>query len=152
IMIPACLGFAGILINGWHSDSTAERRWHAAVPLLAAGTLYGCLILCRQDIPLAVGVLLLASGIFYCFFPPFLSLPTLILSETAAAACFGLIVSVSQFGGIIGPYIVGLLNDYTHSLVPSFGFIAVIYLAAGCLILLLQIEQPVCATAPRAPP
>jgi hypothetical protein len=29
------MGVVGILVNGWHSDKRNERRWHAAVPLLA---------------------------------------------------------------------------------------------------------------------
>src|SRR5262249_30259243 len=150
IMIPACIGFVGILLNGWHSDRVAERRWHAAVPLLAAGILYGYLTLFGQEAGLTLSLLLLGSGILYCFYPAFWALPTFILSETAAAACFGLIVSVSQLGGIIGPYVVGLLNDYTHSLAPALGFIAVVYLAAAGLILGLRIEQPNCAAAPAA--
>jgi MFS transporter, ACS family, tartrate transporter len=149
IMIPAFIGFAGTLINGWHSDKTSERRWHAAVPLLVAGFLYGCSILCRQDIPLALTCLLLGSGILYSFYPAFWSLPTLILSEAAAAASFGLIVSVAQLGGIAGPYMIGFLNDYTHSLAAGLWFIAASYVAAACLILLLKIEQPECAAQTR---
>jgi len=35
LLFPALLGIAGLLINGWHSDRTRERHWHAAIPLLA---------------------------------------------------------------------------------------------------------------------
>ena len=44
LLIPALIGIFGTLANGWHSDKTAERRWHAAVPLLAAGLMYGLLV------------------------------------------------------------------------------------------------------------
>jgi ACS family tartrate transporter-like MFS transporter len=30
LVIPAIIGIAGILVNGWHSDRTGERRVHAA--------------------------------------------------------------------------------------------------------------------------
>jgi ACS family tartrate transporter-like MFS transporter len=141
IMVPALIGFVGILFNGWHSDKTAERRWHAAVPLLASGILYGCLILFREEVPMALSFLLLGSGLLYSFYPAFWALPTMMLSEAAAAASFGLIVSVSQFGGLVGPYIIGFLNDYTRSLASGFGFIALLYVAAAGLILLLKVEQ-----------
>lgn len=144
IMIPAAIGFAGILFNGWHSDRTAERRWHAAVPLLASGILYGCLILFAEQVPLALSFLLLGSGLLYSFYPAFWALPTMMLSDAAAAASFGLIVSVSQVGGLIGPYVIGFLNDYTHSLAFGFGFIASLYVAAASLILLLKVEQSTC--------
>jgi ACS family tartrate transporter-like MFS transporter len=96
-----------------------------------------------SNTPLAICFLLLGSGILYEVYPVFWSLPTMILSETAAAASFGLIVSVSQLGGIIGPYVIGLLNDKTHSLAPGFAFIALMYIAAGSLILRLRIQHPV---------
>jgi sugar phosphate permease len=40
LVIPALIGLAGTLINGWHSDKTGERRWHAAIPLLAREGFY----------------------------------------------------------------------------------------------------------------
>jgi hypothetical protein len=35
LLVPAVIGVVGMLVNGWHSDKTGERRWHAAIPLLA---------------------------------------------------------------------------------------------------------------------
>jgi predicted MFS family arabinose efflux permease len=37
LLIPAVMGIAGMLINGWDSDRTAERHWHSAIPLVATG-------------------------------------------------------------------------------------------------------------------
>ena len=38
--LPYVAGLAAMLWNGWHSDRTAERRWHTALPLfLGAGCL-----------------------------------------------------------------------------------------------------------------
>jgi ACS family tartrate transporter-like MFS transporter len=118
-----------MLTNGWHSDKRAERRWHTAMPLLAAGTMYGLLIPARHDFPLAISFLLVGSGFFYAFLPVFWSMPTMILSESAAAATFGLINSLGQLGGLAGPAVIGFLNDRTHSLTASFGFIALVYAA-----------------------
>jgi len=143
LLVPALIGIAGMLINGWHSDKTAERRWHTAVPLVVAGLMYGLLILARHDALLAIIFLLLGSGFFYAFLPVFWSMPTTMLSESAAAATFGLINSIGQLGGFAGPYLVGCLNDRTHSLTASFGFIALAYVAAASLILSLRIHNPV---------
>jgi ACS family tartrate transporter-like MFS transporter len=142
LLVPALIGIAGILINGWHSDKKAERRWHAAVPLIAAGLTFGLLIPARHDFPLAISFLLLGSGLFYAFYPVFWSIPTTMLCESAAAATFGLINSIGQLGGFAGPYVIGFLNDRTHSLTASFGFIALVYVAAGGLILSLRIRDP----------
>lgn len=142
LLVPALLGIAGILINGWHSDKKAERRWHTAIPLLVTGLMYALLIPVRHDIPVAVLFLLLGSGLYCAFYPTFWSIPTMMLSESAAAATFGLINSVGQLGGLAGPYVVGFLNDRTHSLTASFGFIALVYVLAGSLILSLRIHNP----------
>jgi ACS family tartrate transporter-like MFS transporter len=142
LLVPALMGIAGMLINGWHSDKAAERRWHTAIPLLTAGLMFALLTLTRNDIPLAIGFLLLGSGFLYAYFPTFWAIPTMMLSEAAAAATFGLINSVGQFGGFAGNYAIGFLNDRTHSLVASFGFIALVYVVAGSLILSLRIGDP----------
>ena len=104
--------------------------------------MYGLLIPARHDFPLAISFLLLGSGFFYAFLPLFWSMPTMILSESAAAATFGLMNSIGQLGGLAGPYVIGFLNDRTHSLIASFGFIALVYVAAASLILSLRIRDP----------
>ncbi len=142
LVVPALIGIAGILINGWHSDKTGERRWHAAIPLLVAGLMYGFLIPARHNVPLALPLLLLASGLFYAYLPVCWSIPTMLFTESAAAATFGLINSFGQLGGIAGPAAIGFLNVRTHSLTASFGLIALVYVAAGALVLCLKIQGP----------
>jgi len=142
LIVPALIGIAGTLLNGWHSDKTAELRWHTAAPLLAAGLMYGLLILVRHDVSLVILLLLLGSGIYYACQPVLWSIPTTMLSESVAAATFGLINSIGQLGGFTGPYLVGFLNDRTHSLTASFGLIALSYLVSGSLILGLRLHNP----------
>jgi ACS family tartrate transporter-like MFS transporter len=146
LIIPALIGIVGMLANGSHSDKMAERRLHTAIPLLLAGSMYTLVIPARHDFALAISLLLLGSGFFYAFLPLFWSLPTMILSESAAAATFGLINSIGQLGGLAGPYMIGFLNDRTHSLTASFGFIALFYVAAASLILSLRIRDPLQAS------
>jgi ACS family tartrate transporter-like MFS transporter len=142
LIIPALIGIAGMLINGWHSDKSGERRWHAAIPLLIAGSMYASLIATRHNIGVAILFLLLGSGFLVTLYPILVSIPTLILSESAAAASLALINSIGQLGGLAGPYMIGFLNDRTHSLTAGFGFIALVYAAAASLILSLKIRDP----------
>jgi ACS family tartrate transporter-like MFS transporter len=146
LIIPALIGIAGMLINGWHSDKTTERRLHSAIPLLIAGSMYALLIPARHNFALAISLLLLGSGFYYAFLPAFWSMPTMILSESAAAAAVGLINSIAQLGGLVGPYVIGVLNDRTHLLTASFGFIALVYVAAATLLLSLRINDPLQAS------
>jgi len=142
LLVPAIIGIAGMLGNGWHADKKSERRLHAALPLLIAGTLYALVILTGRHSNLTIVLLLLASGAYYAFNPVFWSIPTMMLCESAAAATFGLINSVGNLGGFVGPYLIGVLNDWTHSLTASFALIALLYFAAASLILCLKISHP----------
>jgi MFS transporter, ACS family, tartrate transporter len=143
LLIPALMGIAGMLVNGWHSDKTAERHWHSAIPLIAAGLMFGLLTAFRHEVPLAIAFLLLGSGFLYAYYPAFWAIPTMMLSEAAAAATFGLISSLGQLGGFAGNYAIGFLNDRTHSLAASFAFIALAYLVAGGLVLSLRVRNPI---------
>lgn len=146
LLIPALMGIIGMLVNGWHSDKTAERHWHTAVPLLAAGLMFGLLTVFRHEVPFAIACLLLGSGFLFAYYPTFWAIPTVMLSAATAAATFGLINSVGQLGGLAGNYTIGFLNDRTHSLAASFGFITLVYFAAGSLILTLRIPNPLNAS------
>jgi ACS family tartrate transporter-like MFS transporter len=141
LLIPALIGFAGMLVNGWHSDKTTERHWHTAIPLLVAALMFFLLTLAGRSVPFAISFLLLGSGVMYAYYPTFWAIPTMMLGEAAAAATFGLINSIGQLGGLVGNYTVGVLNDRTHSLTASFGFIALVYVGAGTLILCLRRRQ-----------
>ena len=84
LIIPALIGIVGMLINGWQSDQSSERRLHTAIPLLAAGSMYALLIPASNNLPLAISLLLLGSGFYYAFLPAFWSMPTMILSQSAS--------------------------------------------------------------------
>ena len=142
LLAPALLGVVGMLINGWHADRTGERHWHTAIPLAAAGAMFILLIFARHDAHLAILFLLLGSGFLYAYYPSFWAIPTLVLSESAAAATFGLINSLGQLGGLAGNYAIGFLNVRTHSLTASFGFIALVYVTAAVLILSVRSRRP----------
>ena len=135
------LGVFGMLLNGWHSDKTGERRWHASIPLVCAGAAY-LLIPGGSHFSISMALLAIGGGAFYSFYPAFWSLPTMVFTGTAAAASFGMINSVALIGGFIGPYAVGWLNDRTGGLSAAFLLIAVCYLLAGTALALIRIPAP----------
>ncbi len=146
LVVPALIGTAGMLANAWHSDNKAERRLHTISPLIVAGLMYCLVILASRDSRLAMLFLLFGAGVLYAFLPVFWAIPTMILCESAAAATLGLINSIGQLGGFVGPYLIGILNDRTHSLTASFTFIALSYVAAASLILCLKSRDPLHAS------
>jgi len=90
-----------MLLNGWHSDKTAERRWHTVIPLLCAGLGYILLLFANHQFPIALTLFVLGGGLMFAYYPVFWAMPTAVLTESAAAACFGLINSVGHMGGFV---------------------------------------------------
>jgi hypothetical protein len=86
-----------------------------------------------------------ARGFLTAFrhYPAFWAMLTMMSSEAAAAAIFGLINPIGQLRGLAGNYTIGYLNDRTHSLSASFAFIAPVYVVAGSLIFSLRIRNPI---------
>lgn len=142
VMLPAIAGLFGLILNGWHSDKTGERRWHTVIPLAWVGSAYLLLIPARASFPVALALFVMGGVSMYAYFPSFWAMPTMILSESAAAATFGLINAVGHCGGFFGPYIIGDLSVRTHSFLPGFAFIGSCYLLAALLLIRLKIRNP----------
>jgi nitrate/nitrite transporter NarK len=89
-----------------------------------------------SSVLLSVIFFTMAGGAYYAYLPPFWAVPTEFLSESAAAASIGLINSVGNLGGFVGPLIMGYLVTQTRSfnagllyLVGSFAFAGIFMLA-----------------------
>ena len=72
-----------------------------------------------------------------CYYPPLWALPTRLLSQRSAAAGFGFINLIANFGGFSGPYMVGFLTDRTGSYSAGVYFMASTATAAALVMLLL---------------
>ena len=60
------------------------------------------------------------------YLPAFWSLPSLFLTEAAAAGSIGLINSVGNLGGFVGPTVMGIVKDYTGSYRGGLWFLALL--------------------------
>jgi sugar phosphate permease len=136
--LPYCAGLAAMLLIGWTSDRTGERRWHTAVSLLAVSLGLALSALANQRVGLAVAMFCLAGAGLYGYLPGFWALPTTFLTESAAAAAVGLINSFGNLGGFVGPYVVGYLNKSTGSFYAGIIYLSCSALASACLILCVR--------------
>jgi MFS transporter, ACS family, tartrate transporter len=139
--LPYVAGLAAMIWNGWHSDRTAERRWHTAFPLFLGA---GCLAIAigsAAHLPLAFLCMVIVGACTTAFMPSFWALPTAILSESAAAASIGLINSVANLGGFAGPFFIGYLRTVTNSFTPGLVFLLICMVVSGMLALFLQVRQ-----------
>jgi ACS family tartrate transporter-like MFS transporter len=133
--LPYAAAFIMQQVNGWHSDRTRERRWHAAVPLFMCGVALAFAVLGGTHFGLSIGLFVIAGGSFYGFQPVFWAVPTLFLSESAAAASIGLINAVGNLGGFAGPMVMGYLANRTHSFSPGLLYLVASLFASGALML-----------------
>jgi len=104
----------------------------------------------QDRLALSVAMFCLAAAGVYAYLPGFWSLPTSFLSGTAAAAAIGMINSVGNLGGYVGPHVVGYLSTLTGSF-----FAGVVYLSLSALVaavLVLSIRATRSDRAPRPNP
>lgn len=136
--LPYCFGLASILLVGWHSDKTKERRWHTALAMMTCSLGLLLSALAGSYAVLAVSMLCLAAVGTAGYLPGFWALPGSFLTGTAAAASIGLINSFGNLGGFVGPKVVGFLSDKTGSYIPGTLYLSVSALVASFLILSLR--------------
>lgn len=154
--IPWLVAIPAMIFNGFHSDRTGERRWHAALPLMLVGIGLGSSVMAGSNIVLAITAFSVATMALYAFPSPFWTLPTLFLSGPAAAASIALINSIGNLGGFLGPYVIGYLTDRTGSYVAGIYYLTAAGVIGGTTVLCLRrtIREPVgpAAFAPPAAP
>src|SRR6202035_844102 len=83
----------------------------------------------------SIGLFILVGGAFYGFQPVFWAVPTLFLSESAAAASIGLINAVGNLGGLVGPLVIGYLASRMHSFSPGLLYLVASLFVSGLLML-----------------
>lgn len=136
VMIPNLLALIAMILVSRHSDRTLERRYHIASLSALAGIAF--LLLGGPRSPFFSVVLFSAVAVgSYSFLPIFFSLPGEFLTGSSAAAGIALVTSVTNFGGFVGPYTVGLIRQKTGSFYPGLICAGVSFLVSACLSLLL---------------
>ena len=108
------VGLAGILANGAHSDSTGERVFHTAVPMVivAAGYVVAAIVPGRGALLAGFALIYLGAN---AFLPAFWCVPTALLEGIAAAGGIAVINSIGNLGGFFAPSLLGALKDRTGS-------------------------------------
>ena len=106
------LGAASMLLNGWHSDKSGDRRWHLTLPMLLVAAGY-----VAAGSSMRPGVVLPALAIIFCGLTasavPFWTFPPEFLRGRSAAAGIATINTIGILGGFAGPYLMGVLTDWT---------------------------------------
>jgi ACS family tartrate transporter-like MFS transporter len=126
--VPFVFGAIAMVLWGLHSDRTGERNRHCAAACFLQFLGLAACIFITNPILLMVAIVVSqmgGSGIA----PTFWTLPTAMLSGTAAAGGIALINAVGNLGGFVGPYAMGVVRDSTGSFT-----IGLLTIACGALV------------------
>jgi ACS family tartrate transporter-like MFS transporter len=146
--VPPLLGVLGTFLVSRSSDRTGDRKRHLAV-------VYGMsavAIAASAYVPSAVlaYALLCVTGLFlYAGNPLFWSLASSFRTGAAGAATIALINTIAQFGGLVGPWSIGLVRGATGSFHLALLTIAAFLVVATIIALAMRVraaDEPV-ATA-----
>src|SRR5258707_8077810 len=151
--LPYVAAFVTQQLNGWHSDRTCERRWHAALPVFVWSVALALAVVYRANPTVSILLFVVAGGAFYGFQPCFLAVSTLFLSESAAAASIGPINPVGNLGGVVGPMVMGYLASRTHSFAAGLLYLVASLFVSGLLMLAVEasLRPVVTGTLPVLP-
>ena len=138
-VLPSILVLGGQLFIGWSSDRTQERRFHAALPIAFGAAAFLLAPYTRGSLPLTMLCFMVAAAGMKVYMPAFWSLPSMFLTSTAAAGSIGLINSVGNLGGFVGPYALGYVKETTQSYNIGLYTLAVLAFLSSAIILSLRI-------------
>jgi MFS transporter, ACS family, tartrate transporter len=133
-------GAVSMMLFSWLSDKLGDRRW----------LLFGTCMIATAGLVLAgatigtwwslLGMCLATAG-FYGTKGPFWSMPTMLLTGSAAAGGIAFINAFGNIGGAVGPAIVGQLKDMTGSYAGGLYGLAV-FTAVSAVIALVGLNIP----------
>src|SRR5205807_8346240 len=112
------------------------------------GLALGLAVIYSTNLLVSIGLFVVAGGAFYGFQPVFWTVPTMFLSESAAAASIGLINAVGNLGGFVGPLVMGYLAHSTHSFSAGLLYLVASLFVSGGLMLAVGRQAPVGQVSP----
>jgi ACS family tartrate transporter-like MFS transporter len=141
LMIPPLGAFVGMLVVGFSSDRTKERRFHAAIPILIGAIGLGLTLIRNQPLATMIILFTITSIGTKAYLPAFWSLPSLFLSESAAAGSIGFINSIGNLGGGVGPILLGVLKDRTGSFFLGILFLSISMSLTAIILMVLRFDR-----------
>jgi ACS family tartrate transporter-like MFS transporter len=141
VAVPSAVGIAAMIIGSSFADRVEDKRPFLAAMLIlcALGWIGMGLYATSAWALIAVTLVEIGMGIAR---PMFWTVPPLFLSGAAMAGAIALISVFANFGGIVGPVVIGWLKTTTNS------FSGGLYYVAGCAVL-SAVAIAVLRTAPR---
>ena len=120
---------------GRHSDRMLERRWHAAGCYFAAAAAMIVISLFSTNPYLIIAMLALMTAAHYSQVTVFWSVPSVYLSERAAAGGIAMVTTMGAMAGALSPVLLGWIQQRTGELGAGLQISAAIVVAGGIVLL-----------------
>jgi ACS family tartrate transporter-like MFS transporter len=143
IIIPAIGALISQCLVGWNSDRTRERRWHASLPIIMGAAALALVPGTKGTLWLTITLFTFAMIGMKAYLPAFWALPSLFLTESAAAVSIGLINSCGNLGGAVGPSVLGVVKQATGAYRYGLWFLSVSVILSAFIIVGLGIGSRV---------
>jgi ACS family tartrate transporter-like MFS transporter len=148
--LPFCAAALMVPVAGISADRSGKHKLHASVPLVLTAVFFLAATRHHQTFAVTATWLILTGSLLWAWTPSFWALPTLILGESAAAASLGLINSIGNLGGFVGPALVGSLLNRGYAYSAIAWLLAGAFAVAAFLICFAKTEVPQCAPQTEA--
>jgi sugar phosphate permease len=145
--VPPFLGVIGTIVVSWSSDRTGDRKRHLAAVYVLAGVALGASAF-APGAGLAYALLCIAGLGINSGNSLFWSLNASFMTGAAAAASIAFVNTVAQFGGLIGPWMIGFVKGSTGSFALALLTISGFLLVAAVIALLLRTTPRRARSAP----
>jgi MFS transporter, ACS family, tartrate transporter len=136
--LPFLASWPAMLLLSWSSDRTGERRWHTAAAYVALAAGLAGSVWAGDRIVLGMIMFSLAGIGINSRLPAFWTLPAALLGGATAAASIGAINCIGNLGGLVGPYLLGVLSTATGSYTSGIWYLTGASVLAAVVILLVR--------------
>lgn len=148
--VPYLAAMGAMILWGRASDAAGERIWHTVLGWLFAAAGFAIACVSGNHLLVLLGLACAMVGVLSAF-GPFYSLPSSFLTGPAAAGGIALVNSIANFGGFLGPYLVGILKEWSGGYAAAYAALATFLILAAVLVIMvgrtMPSRQPVSQTA-----
>lgn len=134
-------GLVGVIVSGQSADRTGDRKWHCVAGMAVAALFLAASTLPGQSFRVVMIWLCLAGFGAYFWPSPFWALPTLTLTESAAAVAIGFINMCANLAGYLGNHATGWLRSKGVPEGTLLLLLAGCYLIGGVLISFVKVPR-----------
>jgi ACS family tartrate transporter-like MFS transporter len=136
VALPYAVAMAAMILWGRSSDAKGERTWHIAIPLLVGAAGFAGASLAHSNLLMVLALTFAVAGTL-AYFGPFFALPSSFLSGPAAAGGLALVAAMANFGGFLGPTVIGMIKQRTGDYADAMAALAIALTASAVIIVAL---------------